>query len=179
MDDTGPMRRGEGLGQVGEQRSALLTVERAPGEALGQGRAVNPLHHQGRTSVMGKNSVHRDECRVIEPGGVPALSLETPPSHRPLGVGVAQQLERDRSPEDRIPRLVDDRFAADSGNAFHDVIVNLRTRFEETIVHDGEPLPGSVQRPWRNDISRSMRCNRVPVPRNPTPRIGMPGGGLP
>ena len=81
-------------------------LERAPADQLGEGLALDQLHHEERLLVLRADVVDRDQAGVVEPGQDPGLALVTQVQRVVADVG-AEHLDGDLPGQDLVGGSVD------------------------------------------------------------------------
>ena len=81
-------------------------LERAPADQLGEGLALDQLHHEERLLVLRADVVDRDQAGVVEPGQDPGLALVTQVQRVVADVG-AEHLDGDLPGQDLVGGAVD------------------------------------------------------------------------
>ena len=143
MDDTVGVCVGERFGQL-DGEVECLAFALASSQAIGEGLAVQPLHHQIIDVPIRSDLEQRADVRMIEPGRhlrfVPE-AFTTAPGGRRLRI---EDLDGDLAPEPWVGGEVDLAHTSASKNRDNDVRTDRRTRGQRQERHYSDDAPSVV-----------------------------------
>ncbi len=112
MDDAFAVGGVEGVGHADRQVEQSIDRERAHGDAVLQGDALQKLHRDKGPAVVLVDVVNRADVRVVERTGGAGLALEALESRMVGGDVVGQEFQRDGAAELGVLGLVNDAHPA-------------------------------------------------------------------
>ena len=118
VNDPGRVRGGECLHQVAREPQHLVDGQRAGGEAVGEGLALEEVHHVVGKPVALIGPVDRDDVRMLQPCKDPGLAEEPFPRHRCGELGT-EHLDGHRAVQSRVLRAVHDAHSPGGDPALH------------------------------------------------------------
>ena len=141
VQDAGVVRRGEPIGDTGQQLDGLAPAALRSSRPIPERAAVDELGDQILPALELARVVHRDDVRVIERRGGLGFALEAAARGR-VGELVGKKLDRDRPIEFGIERPIDHTHAAGAERRLH-------------LVH-AEPKAGQDR---RRRLAQHLRCD--------------------
>ncbi len=148
------------IGNLNRQTDQNVGLERSSGDAVLQRHAVQKLHGDERLPVLLTNVVNRADVWVIQCGCSLGFALKAGECLRITGNFLGQELQRDKTTEPGVFRLVDHAHTA-AAQLLNDAVVRDRSPDHWRKSYVGEL--GKSMKAWELAVSQEVVDGTLPI----------------